>query len=1024
MSFMSNLKKGDVYKSFEVLSVFEVSDYHSTAIYLRHTKTGLEVFHLFNDDSENLFAFAFRTPNTKATGLAHIIEHSVLCGSEKYPLKDPFVAMSNQSVKTYLNAMTYSDKTVYPASSLAKADYFNLMSMYGDAVFFPRLDREIFMQEAHRFEVDENGTVSIQGVVYNEMKGSYSSFESVAADISLSSLLKGSIYEKDSGGDPLEIPDVTYEDFVNFHKKWYRPENCLVFLSGNIPTAEQLDFLQEEVLNRLEKKFPNVDVSKAAREKRIADFRALVTPREVSEPFALYAEGPAGDGEEKNTVLVNWLLGRAENALSATEKVVLTGILCNHDGSPLQKALLDSALGEDLAPQNGLSSSIYTSTLTVGLRGVKKGDEKKVERVVLDTIQNLVENGIPQKDVEATLTTLEFSHREIKRGNGPFALSLMARPIYGWLYGDGVENQIRLRTHLEEIRAKIENDDSYLPNLFKMLLLENKSRSLVVVTPSKSYNEKRELAEKNRIASFLKQTTIEEIKAENEKLHAFQRTADDTSCLPHLSPKDFITDGKPMMNRPKTLIDSVSGFDNSSVPLIKNVENTNGIIYFDIGFPADVLSADDYPLLPAFSECVTECGWKQLDWARAAEECALSTGGLCVNLLTLESPDTARAKALSEKYNWIKRDWVIFRMSMLEEKCEKALSLLKDCLTGTDFSDSKRVQDILTETRNDFEASVIPDGHTFMANRVCCTLSRKSAVDEIWTGVCQYFSLKKIAANPISETTVSFKRILSEIMRGGAFIHVTAEESGVEKLNEILPSFINEVKISAPKNPRASEDCEFFALTKIEGEGSENPDSEAFATSSQVGYAAECIPATKYGDAASYSEEVCTHWLSNNLLWEKIRTIGGAYGAFCNTESMVEVLVFATYRDPTPFDSCDAFEECLRLASEMDFSEEEVVRAVMGCYSHFIQPQSPKGRGSSALIRLLYGITDEDREEKILGILHTTPADLKAAFARLYANSLRVTSEKSGNCKRRSILCGKKSLSEHGFAGKIVHLPL
>ncbi|MDY2843468.1 MAG: insulinase family protein, partial [Treponema sp.] len=215
---------GAKYKKFKVLNVFDVADYHSKAVYLRHEKTGLEVVHLFNDDEENLFAFSFRTPNSKSNGAAHIIEHSVLCGSEKFPLKDPFVNLSNQSVKTYLNAMTYPDKTVYPASSIAKEDYLNLMNVYGDAVFFPKLQREIFMQEAHRLEVDENENVSVQGVVYNEMKGNYSSFDSVANDAVTLSLLKNSVYQKDSGGDPLEIPSITYDEFKAFHKKWYRAD--------------------------------------------------------------------------------------------------------------------------------------------------------------------------------------------------------------------------------------------------------------------------------------------------------------------------------------------------------------------------------------------------------------------------------------------------------------------------------------------------------------------------------------------------------------------------------------------------------------------------------------------------------------------------------------------------------------------------------------------------------------------------------------------------------------------------------
>ena len=1024
---MSDLRKGGRYKSFDVLNVFDVPDYHSNAVHLRHTKTALEVFHLLNDDSENLFAFAFRTPNRKSNGLAHIIEHSVLCGSEKYPLKDPFVVMSNQSIKTYLNAMTYADKTVYPASSIARADYFNLMSVYGDAVFFPRLDREIFMQEAHRLEVDGSGNLSIQGVVYNEMKGSYSSFESVASDIALSSLLKGSIYEKDSGGDPLEIPDVTYEDFLDFHRTWYRPDNCFVFLHGNIPTAEQLDFLQDEFLSRLEKKFPDIDVSESARKKRIADFISLVTPKKTDEPVTLHAEGPSGDGEERDTVLVSWLVGRAENALSATEKIVLAGILCNHDGSPLQKALLESGLGEDLAPQNGLFSSIYTSTLTVGLRGVRPGDEKKVEKVILDAVQKLVDDGIPKKDVESTLMTLEFSHREIKRGHGPFALSLMARPIYGWLYGDGLENQIRLRSHLEEIRGKIDGDASYIRNLLRNLLLENKSRSLVVISPSKKYTRMRENAEKEKIAGLLARTSIERIRAESERLRDFQQADDDASCLPHLSPEDFITDGRPMMNRTDTQVDFLPGFDKSAVPLIKNTENTNGIIYLDLGFPADVLLPSDYPLLPAFAGCVTECGWKNLDWARAIEECALHTGGLGVNLLTMESPNTVGTEKLVSQYNWIKRDWVIFRMAMLEEECGSAMRLLRDCLTGTDFSDERRIQDILNESRNDFESSVIPDGHIFASSRVMCRHSRKTAVDEIWNGLSQYFSIRKIADSPVSETTSAFRRILSEIKAGGSFIHVTAERTGFERLSEILPSFIDDVRITAPKNPHEVSDADFFALVGLDSEergsrdGQGGVNSEIFVTSSQVGFASECIAASQYADERSFHEEVCAHWLSNNLLWERIRTIGGAYGAFCSAEPMSGALVFTTYRDPNPGESCDVFEECLREAAGLDLSEDEVVGAVMGCYSHFIQPQSPRGRGSGALTRLLYGITDEARERKILGILRTTSADLRDAFRRLARNCSDPELEKM---RRRSVICGKKTCKDGGMCGKIFHLPL
>ena len=475
----AQLRAGDRYKQFTVLASFAVSDYHSQAIHLRHEKTGLEVLHLLNDDSENLFAFAFRTVNQKANGAAHILEHSVLCGSEKYPLKDPFIRLSNQSVKTYLNAMTYPDRTVFPSSSIVKADYFNLMSVYGDAVFFPQLAPEIFMQEAHRLELDEHGTPSLQGVVYNEMKGAYSSFESVAADYTVRTLTRGSVYEKDSGGDPLEIPSITHEDLIHFHERWYRPDNCLVFLYGDIPTTEQLDFLQTAFLDRLEKKYPTCDTTAAAREQRLASYLAAVTPTVQTEPLTCYEQGPAGEEQEgRNTVLVNWLFDAPTNSEQQLAYMVLNGVLLNHDGSPLQKALLESSLGEDVSPQTGLECGLYNSFFTVGLRGVKKGDEECVKDVIFHTLEDLAANGIPHSELEATMMALEYSHREIKRAHGPYALRLMGNAVRSWSYGFDMQKGFRLRADLERVRKRIESEPRVLERMIETLLLQNQRQSL------------------------------------------------------------------------------------------------------------------------------------------------------------------------------------------------------------------------------------------------------------------------------------------------------------------------------------------------------------------------------------------------------------------------------------------------------------------------------------------------------------------------------------------------------------------
>lgn len=1011
-----NLLEGEKYKKFKVLKVFDVPDYHSKGIYLRHEKSGLEVVHLFNGDEENLFAFAFRTPNPKANGAAHIIEHSVLCGSEKFPLKDPFVTLSNQSVKTYLNAMTYPDKTVYPASSIAKQDYFNLMDVYGDAVFFPKLQKEIFMQEAHRLEVDENGKVSVQGVVYNEMKGNYSSFDSVANDTIALSLLKNSVYQKDSGGDPLEIPSITYEDFKNFHKKWYRADNCLVFLYGNIPTVEQLDFLQEKFLNRIEERNQDFAWNEKIGQENLDEFLKYVKNDRISSPVYEEYEGPFSESEKGSTVLVSWDLGDVKNCSESAENVVVAGILANHDGSPFQKALIDSGLGEDIAPESGFSNSFYDKIFTVGLRGVKKEDAKKVEKVVLETLEKIVKNGVSEKDIETTLMGLEISQREIKRVSGPFSLALATRLVSGWEYGYDVSAQIRSRKVVDEIKEKIKNDKNYLVSLIKKKFLENSSRALNVITPSKNYSKKRDEEEKKIISEILKTASLDEIKKENEELHKFQQMTEDESVLPHLHPADFIRNGKPLMNKGDLKIESVKSADGKKLPFLVSEENTNGMIYVDLAFPVDLLDAEDYEFLTVYSETVTECGWKNLSWAEAAEETALHSGGIGANLLTMESPGTEKSEKFCSGKNWTKRDWIIFRTCMIEEECDNALNLLSDCVTGPKFDDLKRIRDIVNEAKNDFESSVIPDGHIFVSSRVCSLNSLKSAVDEIWNGFTQLAALRKIAKKSDSDLSEIFKELHQKIRKSGALIHVTAEKSGIEKVKNSLPEFVKKTNLLEIK-PAAKHSLEdFVKVINSEFDSSDSKTCEIFTAETQVGFASESVPASFYGTKDCAVDEVCSHWLSNNLLWERIRTIGGAYGAFCTPENFGGLLVFATYRDPAPLDSCGVFEKCIEDCAELDFDAEDVEKTVMGCYSHFIQPQTPKGRGAASFTRALYGILDEEREQKIKWLLEINQDDVKAAFKRICA---QMKNPEFAKRIRRMVLCDESSAINAEKNGKL-----
>ncbi len=975
--------KGNDYKGFCVLNVFELKDYHSTAIYLRHKKTGLEVLHLFNDETENLFSFTFRTPNKKGNGAAHIMEHSVLCGSERYPLKDPFTQLSNQSVKTYLNAATFADKTVYPASSTIEADYFNLMNVYGDAVFFPKLSEEIFNQEAHRLELDEDGTPSIQGVVYNEMKGVYSSFESVAMDVPLRALLQNSIYEKDSGGDPLEIPSITYKEYLEFHKKWYRPENCFVFLYGNIETCKQLDFLQENFLDRLEERNSEFTWTPEVKNNILKTHLEYVKNDDLAEPLFINADGPCGDTNEKKPVVyLTWNLGQDTNAFERTEKIFLTNVLLNHDGSPLQKALTESELGEDTAPGIGLEG-LFNTIFTVGLRGVKKGNSKKVEELVFSVLKRIAEEGIEKSDIDSTLMSLEFLHREIKRSHGPYATKLMLQPINAWLYGRNIEESFNLRSVLEQVRQKIESDPHYFEKLIEKFFLQNRNYVVAEIQPSKKFTLERNRAEKKLIKELMAQTTKEALVEQTQKLHAFQSAKDDASCLPHLHPKDFIIEGKRVSDNYSLQKTKIEGAEQSLVDCFLSSENTNGITYFSVGFPADVLGAEDYKYLSLFADTVCDCGWGKLNWSEAASECALYTGGITCSVLTNEMPHTKNNESFIAQNNFTGRDWIVFRLKVLDELLEKGLELLQDNINLVTFNDLKRLKDIAVESRNDFDSSILPAGHQYAMLRSLRQTSKVAAVDELLNGISQLYILHELSEKSQKENSKAFNRIFAQIKNGGGFIHIIAEEEVLNKNMNAFSQFAKNIGLKALKDAQPVNKNDFIEQTALP---KENPfaKEENIIIPGQVGFACESFKTIPYAQKGNAIMEICCHWLSNILLWEKVRTIGGAYGAFCDLDSTTGNLIFASYRDPAPQKTNAVFEECLKEASEKNFSREEVEKAVMGTYSHFVTPKTPRSRGNIALIRTLYAIDERDRENKILELLQCTSEELKLSFKKLY----------------------------------------
>ena len=970
----ADLKENEVYHGFSVLEIVPLPEYASTGIWVRHDRTGLEVFHLYTNDSENLFAFAFKTPADNARGAAHILEHSVLNGSEKYPLKDPFVRLVNQSIKTFLNAITFPDKTVFPASSQSRTDYFNLMSVYGDAVFFPLLSPQCFAQEAHRLELDKDAHPVIQGVVYNEMKGCYSSFENIAGDASVYSLFEGTPYMFDSGGDPAEIPLLTHEELKQFHKRYYSPRNCRVFLYGDIPTKEQLDFLDSRFLCRM-----TGTLFHAA-----ADIPAAVhfeKPRVCEFPAPVSQED--GQSEKGCTVTVNWRLGDSFNIERHTEVGFLSDVLLGNDGAPLIRALLECGLGEDICPNTGADSSMREMFLTVGLRGVPREKAHEVETVIFSTLQRLCQDGIPAEAIDSALMGAEISNREIKRVGGPYSLTLMRRSLRGWLHGCPPYQCLYIAEPFERLKKRISADKNYVCTLIQRLLLDNVQRSLVVVYPDETYSVRRVEREKE-LADMLF-SRIDKKQAEDAlcALTAYQQQDDsEQACrlIPHIHPDELSS----KIDRIDIAADTLRG----TVPYYISKESTNGIIYIDIGFPVDTVPAEYLPLLPMFATALTNTGYDSVNWAESALQMALHTGGMGASVYTASAiPKHLRTEDYTAN-TVMDRKWLFIRFKTVREHLSAALDLTAQYILHAHFSDSERLRDLVFESRNDLDASVIPAGHEYAVSRAVCQFSTDAAFDEIWNGLAQVYTSRRMADMDMTVLGTKFDKLRGLLCSAGCVVHITAEEQDIAVAAPLLDQFICVCDLHAPLPASVISPDEVQKLLLLPGE-KELSDCESILIQSQTGFAALATYAGEYGTKQAAAEYVLAHLLGTTQLWEQIRTVGGAYGVFAAADGLSQLFYFSTYRDPKPLRSLEIFASCLTSITSSVLNAEILERAVTGCYSKLVQPRSPAGRGFTGFIRSLYGITNELQEQRIRDLLTVSADDVYTAANRIHQNLLQ-----------------------------------
>ena len=771
---------------FRPISTTALPEYRSEGHLFRHEATGCEVYHVHNDDPENLFAFVFKTPPADSTGVAHIVEHTVLCGSERYPLKDPFLVLMRGSMNTFLNAMTFPDKTVYPASSPVETDLFNIMKVYGDAVFFPLMKPEMFAQEGHRVQFDEDGNLERTGIVYNEMKGNYSTHDSIAGEWSMRSLLPDTPYGYDSGGDPAEIPNLTYEQFRDFHRRYYHPSNARIFLYGNIDSERYLSFIEDEFLSAFSAAAASDGGATAAAASHAPAPAAGVTipfqPR-WSEPVRLTRTCPvdAEDEESRSSVTLNWLLPSVTDSFQTLAIEVLTEILLGHSGSPLYRVISESPLGEDLSAPTGIETELLEMGFSVGMRGTEAERVEEIEELILGELRRLTRDGIDSELVTAALRSVEFRNREIK--GGPFGLRLMRKALRGWLHGEAPEQTLEFTRWFEDLRRAVDTQPRFFETLIEEHLLENPHRSTLIVIPDADEARQRreaEEAELSRQAERMGEAERQAVREAQERLLALQSEPDapeDIARVPFLTVDE--------LPREVEVIPAEHSEADDGVPMLVQRLFTNGVAYLDFAFDLGAVPDHLHDYLMLYTAAATECGLTNMSYEDLSRELATHTGGL-----TLQLDVGTRADEESDL-----RCYLFVRMKALPRSLPEAFKLLEGVLLRPNFADAERLGTVVRELRNDFRSSVLPTGHSYVGLRSARALSRTARIEERWKGLSQLLFLEKLAEEDTGTVTARLEELRAALVGAAAMtLSVTAEEGDIGQVAADTRGFVARIR--------------------------------------------------------------------------------------------------------------------------------------------------------------------------------------------------------------------------------------
>ena len=945
MSQLEAIKKLDAYRVVEHKMIEEMQ---SEGIVLEHKKTKARLFLVSNDDENKVFCIGFRTPPDNDCGLPHILEHSVLCGSDKFPLKDPFVELVKGSLNTFLNAMTYPDKTVYPVASCNDKDFHNLMDVYMDAVLHPNIYKEekIFRQEGWHYELESKDAPLIyNGVVYNEMKGAYSSPESILDSVTQKTLFPDTCYGKDSGGDPVHIPELSYEKFRDFHRTYYHPSNSYIYLYGDMDMDEKLTWLDEEYLSHYEER----PVDSRTREQK-----AFAEPVEREFSYSI----TEGESEEDATYLsVNTVVGDDLDPKLYVAFQILEYTLLDAPGAPLKQALIDAGIGKDV--MGGYESGILQPYFSIIAKDANKEQKGEFLAIVKGTLRKLADQGINRKSLLAGMNYFEFKYREADYGSAPKGLMYGLQCLDSWLYDGDPMTHLCYQETFDFLKKEVEN--GYFEQLIRDYLLDNPFEAVIVVAPEKNLTAKEDEKLAKKLAAYkasLSEEELEKLVTATRELKEYQ----DTPSTPEILAKIPLLKREDIEKKAETFFWKEK--EEGGIKVLHHNFFTSGIGYLKVLFNTEVLPQEDLPYAGLLKSILGSISTEHYSYSDLTSEIHLNSGG--VDFSVTSYPDLADPERFTGAF--------VASIRVLYDKLDFGFTILEEILNHSVFTDEKRLGEVIQETRSRAKMKLENAGHSTAVSRATSYFSATAYYNELTGGTAYYHFLEQLEkdyANKKGEIMARLQEVSRKLFtRANMLVNYTADDKGYEQLPQNL-------KLLADKLPQGSgEKHAFTHPVKNVNEG--------LKTSAQVDYVARCGNFRDAGLEYTGALKILQVILSYDYLWLNIRVKGGAYGCMSGFGRSGEGYL-VSYRDPNLKETNDIYEGIPAYLEAFDPDERDMTKYVIGTISNLDAPLTPSVKGSRGLSAYLSGVTEEMMQTERDQILGAAKEDIRALAAQVRA---------------------------------------